>query len=484
MDCDICIIGAGVIGGAIARELSRYDIQVCLLERNDDVASETTKANSGIVHGGYDAKNGTLKAKFSAAGNALYAALDKELHFGFRQCGSFVIGFNDEDKAHLQALYENGLKNGARGLKLVDGDFVRRKDSYISDEVTCALYCESAGVTSPYSFAIALAENAIDNGVKLFLNTAVTEIKKSGDIFQIATNGTENFTARIVINAAGLYVDKIAAMLGLNDFAIEPRKGQYLLFDKAEGERVKHVIFQTPSKVGKGVLISPTYEGNLLIGPNAEVAESKEDRETSVETIEYIIEMARKSVLDFDVRKVITSFSGNRATSSTGDFVIEESNISGFINVAGIESPGLTAAPAIAKYVVELVQKTGLKFEKNPQFNPNRRPYRRISEMDGDELTKLIKEEPAYGRVVCRCEVVSEGEILDALSRSIPINTTDAIKRRTRCGMGRCQAGFCTPKLLEVVARKLNIPRANIAKSTQGSALLMGRTKRSLEEKS
>lgn len=483
MRYDVCIIGAGVIGCAIARELSRFNLEICLLEKEDDVASGATKANSGIVHGGYDAKHGSLKAKFSAAGNALYPKLEKALHFGFKKTGSLVIGFDEADSAHIKTLYHNGIKNGVQGLAIVDADFVRKIDPQLNTAVSSALYCESAGVTEPYGFAIALAENAIDNGVNLFLKTTVVNITKEQKSFIVKTDSDQIISARCVINAAGLFSDTISKMVGGKDFSIMPRKGQYLLFDKSEGERVKHVVFQTPSSAGKGVLVTRTYDGNLLIGPNAEIVEDKNDRETSIESINSVIESARKTLPNFDLTKVITSFSGNRATSSTGDFVIEESAVPGFINVAGIESPGLTAAPAIALYVVDLVSQSGISLQEKSDFNPNRRPYHRVAEMKPAELNKLIKESPEYGRIVCRCEVVSEGEILDALSRSIPISTTDAIKRRTRCGMGRCQAGFCTPKLLEIVARKLNMPMQFISKNRSGSELVMGRTKRSLEKR-
>ena len=432
---DICIIGAGIIGSAIARELAKYDLNICLLEKNEDVATETTKANSGIVHGGYDAKHGTMKAKFSALGNSMYQQLDNELNFGFSQLGSFVIGFNEADALKIQEIYANGLKNGAQALKIVDGDFVREREPNLSKDITVALYCATAGVTSPFEFAIALAENAIENGVELKLNTKVTNIEKCKDHFLITTN--ESIAAKLVINAAGLYADEIAQMVGLNDFTIKPRQGQYLLFDKDQGDVVNGVIFQTPSPVSKGVLVTKTQHGNLLIGPTAEDVSAKDDLDITKEGIDFIVEAAKKSLPQFDMRKVITSFSGNRAAASTHDFIIEETKVKGFINAAGIESPGLTSAPAIALKVTEIVEET-LTLKKKANFNPKRKPYQK------------------NGRIICRCETVSEGEILDALSRGIPINSLDAIKRRSRAGMGRCQGGFCAPRIMEIILKRLN----------------------------
>ncbi|MBN1684162.1 MAG: NAD(P)/FAD-dependent oxidoreductase [Gammaproteobacteria bacterium] len=476
---DICIIGAGVIGSAIARELAKYDLSLCLLEKDQDVSSGTSKANSGIVHGGYDAKYGTLKAKFCARGNQLYDQLEKELHFGFRRVGSFVIGFDDQDRKTIEALYENGLKNNARGLKIVDGDFVKKREPYLSDQIQVALYCESAGVISPYEFTIALAENAVDNGVELRLNTEVVGIHKQADHFVIKTH-QKPIQSKVVINAAGLYSDKIAKMVGIEDFEIQPKRGEYVLFDKTQGHLVNSIIFQTPTEAGKGVLAVRTYHGNLMIGPSSTYIEEKNNVNTTAETINEVIHAARKSLPNFDLKEVITTFSGNRACSTKHDFIIEESKkIPGFINIAGIESPGLTAAPAIAQYVVEMVAASHLiSLQQKSHFNPERRPYHHVSEMNPKELNELIQKHPEYGRIICRCETVSEGEIKDALSRSIPINTLDAVKRRTRAGMGRCQGGFCTPKILEIIYNELGIPVEKIEKKTAGSYIVVGRTKK------
>lgn len=493
---DICIIGAGIIGCAIARELARYNLKICLIEKSDDVGNATTKANSGIVHGGYAEKHGSVKAQFSAAGNCLYRQLEAELHFGFAPIGSFVIGFDDKDAAQIQELYANGVKNGVRDLQIVDGPFVRSKEPHLNRDIKVALYCPSAGVTSPYEFAIALAENAVANGVELKLNSEVVAIERStateNDHFFLTTDNQETLAAKIVINAAGLYADEVAALAGRADFQISPRVGQYLLFDKDQGQLVNSVIFQTPTPISKGILVTKTCHGNLLIGPDAEAAPSKDCVDTSSKNIASIIATAQKTLPTFDLRKVITVFAGNRAISSTGDFIIGESAcVPGFIDAAGIESPGLTAAPAIAERMVEIVAATGrlaVPLTKNPNFNPERRPYSAVAALvagvgtkNFGDLDSLIKKDPAYGCIVCRCETVSEGEIRDCLRRGIPINSLDAIKRRTRAGMGRCQGGFCTPKIMEIVEDELGVARDKITKAGGESLLVFGRTKRALE---
>lgn len=480
---DIAIIGAGIVGCAIARELSRYDLKICLIEKSDDVGAATTKANSGIVHGGYAEKHGTVKAQLCAPGNKLYRELDAQLHFGFAPIGSLVIGFDDNDALKIQELYANGVKNGVKDLQIVDGAFVRQREPHLNPEISVALYCPSAGVTSPYEVAIALAENAVANGVDLQLNSAVIAIKNSKNCFIVTTNSCEVFAAKVVINAAGLYADEIAALVGSNTFTITPRHGQYLLFDKEQGERVNSVIFQTPTPISKGILVTRAYHGNLLIGPDAEVAPSKDYLDTDGNGVNAIVVTAQRTLPTFDLRKVITAFAGNRAISSTGDFVIGESEtVPGFVNAGGIESPGLTAAPAIAQRVAAIVAETGrVRLNERPDFNPERPPRSVIAGMENGELDELIRREPEYGCVVCRCETVSEGEIRSCLHRGIPVSSLDAVKRRTRAGMGRCQGGFCTPKVLEVIAAELNLPRTAITKKGGASLLLCGRTKRALD---
>ena len=510
---DISIIGAGVVGAAIARELSKYKLKICLIEKEEDVACGATKANSGIVHGGYAEKAGSIKAKFSYAGNRMYPKLNEELNFGFAQIGSLVIGFDEHDAVKIRELYANGKKNGVMDLHIVDGDFVRSKEPHLNQDITISLHCPTAGITSPYEFAIALAENAIHNGVELKLATQVIAIDKinvttrsviasetkqssnnnafgdfldchaaknaarndeSNDYFVIKTNNSEEIPTKIIINAAGLYADEIAKMVGCMDFAIKPRQGQYLLFEKDQGELVNSVIFQTPTTISKGILVTKTYHGNLLIGPDATPITDKDFVETAEPNINYIIAAAKKSLDKFDLSKVITTFAGNRAAPSTDDFIIGHSLVKNFINAAGIESPGLTAAPAIAVHIAQLIKESDeLNMVLDANFDPIRLPYNNINNMLENNLNELIKDNPKYGCVVCRCETVSEGEICDALNRNIPISSLDAIKRRTRTCMGRCQGGFCTPKIMDIMHKELQIPKETITKKGKKSCMLM-----------
>lgn len=478
---DAIIIGAGVIGCAIARELAKYKLKVCLIEKSEDVSTGSTKANSGIVHGGYNEKHGSIKAKFSLPGNRMFQKLDDELHFGFAKIGSLLLGFTDADAIEIQKIYENGLKNGVTDLEIVNSDFLKQKEPNLNPNVKTALYSPSAGIIPSYEFAIALAENAVENGVELKLNSEVIAIEKT-DHFVVTTRSdiepqTAHLKAKRIINAAGLYADEIAGMVGMNEFTIAPKQGQYLLFDKTQGPLVNKVIFQVPTPNSKGVLVTRTYHGNLLIGPDAVSIEDKDYLDTNEKNINYVVKAAQQSVPTFDLRKTITAFSGNRAVPSTGDFIIEESKVKGFINAAGIESPGLTSAPAIAVYVAELLAQSGIELKPKHDFNPERRPYNNVASMAYEDLQELIKKNPAYGRIVCRCETISEGEIIDALKRPIPINSLDAIKRRTRAGMGTCQAGFCTPKILEIIINELKVPAEKITKKGGTSIMITGRTK-------
>lgn len=451
---DITIIGAGVVGASIARELSRYSIRICLIEKEEDVTTGASKANSGIVHGGYSAKYGTLKGELCGKGNRMYEQLNKELNFGFRRTGALVVGFSEEDKTKIRQLYENGLKLGSDDLEIIYKDRIKEIEPHISEEVTTALYSKSVGVTSPYEFTIALVENAIMNGVELKLETEVTSIEIKDEYFNIKTNNG-NIDSKYVINAAGLYSDKIARMIEADNFKICPRRGQYILFGKDQGHLVNTVVFQVPTEKGKGILVTTTYHGNFMIGPNAEEIDDKDDVATTIESLENVIETARKSIKDFDIRRALTSFSGIRAVSSTGDFVIEESRVKGFINVAGIDSPGLTSAPAIALKVVDIVKASGLELREKPHFNPYRKPLIRIK--DESFYGRIDDKEPERN-IICRCEKITEAEIVDALHRGIPIKSIDAVKRRVRAGMGNCQGNFCRNRVAAIIARELKIP--------------------------
>ncbi|NFN98065.1 NAD(P)/FAD-dependent oxidoreductase [Clostridium botulinum] len=451
---DVSIIGAGVVGSAITRELSKYNLKVCLIEKEEDVGTGASKANSGIVHGGYVAKYGTLKGELCIRGNSMYNKLEKELNFGYRNPGALVIGFDEDDENRIKKLYENGIKVGCNDLEIIYGDKIKELEPHINKDVKVALYAKSVGVASPYEMTIALAENAIENGVDLKLETKVLAIDKEHEAFIINTNKGE-IKSKYIVNAAGLYSDKIVNMLGMDDFKILPRRGQYVLSTKDQGYLVNKVIFQVPTEKGKGILVTTTYHGNFMIGPDAQEVVDKEDIGTDIESIEYIIKTARKSIPDFDVRKSLTTFAGIRAISSTGDFVIGETKVKGFINAAGIDSPGLTSSPAIAEKIVGILKEAGLQLIKNKKFNPYRKPI--IIKKDKSFDGKIDHEDPTKN-IICRCEKVTESEIIDAMKRGIPVKSTDAIKRRTRAGMGFCQGNFCRPRVKAIIAREIGIP--------------------------
>lgn len=450
---DVCIIGAGVVGSAIARELSRYKLKLCLIEKAEDVATGASKANSGIVHGGYAAKYGTLKGELCIKGNKMYRQLEEELNFGYRETGALVIGFEKEDEKKIKELYDNGIKVGCDDLEIIYEGRIRELEPHINKNVKVALYAKSVGVASPYEFTIALAENAVQNGVDIRLESEVTAIEKRETGFAIKTTKGD-ISCKYVINAAGLYSDRIANMVGIDDFKILPRRGQYILLSKDQGHLVNSVVFQLPTDKGKGILVTTTYHGNFMIGPNAEEVDDKDDVATTMESLEAVIETARKSIPDFDIRRALTTFSGIRAVCNTGDFIIEEGSVKGFINVAGIDSPGLTSSPAIAERVTKILQTAGLKLDKKENFNPYRKAI--IIKKDKSFDGRIDHEEPNKN-IICRCEKVTEAEIVDAIHRGIPVNSVDAIKRRTRAGMGPCQGNFCRSRVKAVLARELNL---------------------------
>jgi len=478
---DIIIIGAGVIGTSIARELSRYVLDVLVLEKENDVSQGASKANSGIVHGGYDATHGTNKGYFSRKGNQMFGKLNEELNFGYEACGSLVLAFDESEVEALEELKENGIKNGLKDLKIIDRDEILEMEPHVNPEVRKALYCKTAGITSPYELTIALAENAIHNGVRLHLKEEVTSIDKEQEVFMISTNNwgnkkEKNYKSRYVINCAGVYSDQIAKMIGLDDFSITPRRGEYVVLNKNQGYLANNVLFQAPSKKGKGILVTRTIHGNLMLGPNAQEIQDPMAVGTNLENLKYIVDTARKSVDKFDLKYTLRSFSGVRATSNIHDYIIEESSIKNFINVAGIESPGLTSSPAIAKYVVEIVEKIEEGLTKNETFDPTRKA---ILVKKEDDFDGVIGHENPEKNIVCRCETVTEAEIVDALNRGIPIDSLDAIKRRTRAGMGPCQGHFCGPKVKEIIAREEDLEPKEVTLRGMGSSSLPPRAKRS-----
>jgi len=469
---DVIVIGAGVTGCSVARSLSKYKLKVAVLEKEPDVCEGTSKANSGIVHAGFDAEPGSLKAKLNVQGNVQMEELAKELDFSFKRNGSLVLCFAEEERENLEKLYQSGIKNGVKDLCLITGEEARKLEPALSKDVVAALYAPTGGIVCPFGLTIALAENAFVNGVEFFFDHAVEGIASEQSGYCITTTQGK-FHTRMVVNAAGVYADKLHRMVSGQPMEIVARKGEYCLYDKQVGGMVSHTIFQLPTKYGKGVLVTPTVHGNLLLGPTATDIENKEGVNT---TSEGLAEVTKKAAESLEVlpagRQMITSFAGLRAHETKGDFIIGEAeDAKGFYNVAGIESPGLTCAPAIGDYVAGLMKEKEV-FEPKESFISTRQGIRHLAELPEEEQKALIAKNPSYAVVVCRCETVTEGEILDAIRRPLGAKTLDGIKRRTRAGMGRCQAGFCTPKTMELIARELNIPVEEIVKSGRDSHVL------------
>lgn len=484
MEYDVAIIGAGITGASIAFELSKYKIKTCLIEKNNDVSSMTTKANSGIVHAGYDPKSGTKMARLNVLGNKMYEELAPLLNVHYKKIGSLVIGKNENDRKLIEELYNRGLENKVPGIRIIEKEELFQMEPSLNKDVEFALFSPTAGIVSPWEMCLALSENAIINGVDIKLSTKVNDIQKIDDMFILFTN-KENIKAKYVINAAGLYADEIYNLILKNQglmehsFKIIPLKGEYYLLDKSQGKLVNHVIFQTPSELGKGVLVSPTVHGNLIVGPNAsrDVLD-KEDVTTTSEALNYIRNAALNSVDKILFKDNIRNFSGERSSlEKYDDFLIEESKyVKRFINFAGIKSPGLTCGPSFGLEAKSILEKSGLILEKKDNFIIKPFP-KYFKDMTKEEIDNKIKEDPRYGQIICRCELVSEGEIVDALHRPIKVNSIDGIKRRTNAGMGRCQGGFCGPKVLEIIKRELSLKATEVLQDKEGSQIVLKHTK-------
>ena len=476
MTYDVAIVGAGVVGGLIARELSRFDIKVALLEKYNDVAMGTTKANSAIVHGGFDAQNGTLKAKLNVEGTAMMPEVCQKLSVPFKKNGSVVVAFSEKEMEHINVLYERGIKNGVPELSIIDRDELRRREPNISDEAVGALLSASAGIVCPYELTIAAVENAVTNGVELIRNCEVKAINENADGYVLDTTVGE-INAKYIINAAGNFSDELARMVGDNSIELVPRKGEYYVLDKSVGNLATHTIFQCPNEMGKGILVTPTVDGNLLIGPTALNIEEKDDTTTTPEGLRDALQKALKSVPIVSIRNAITSFAGVRAHPVNDDFIIGWCPTSdNFINVAGVESPGLSSAPAIAIYVREILEEKLALTEKENYTDTREEPVR-FRHMSDEERAELIKKNDAYGRIVCRCETITEGEIIDAIRAPGGARDVDGVKRRTRAGMGRCQGGFCGSKVVEILARELGVSMSEITKFGNESKIIYERTK-------
>ena len=487
----IVIVGAGVIGTAIARELSRYNLDILLIEKEPDVSDGTSKANSGIIHAGYNADFDTLKGVMNVKSNPYYDKLCEDLKVPFKRNGSLVVGFNDDDLKDLKDKKENGEKNGIEDLKILGQDEIFEMEPNINKEAKYALYAPTAGIISPYELAIGYADNAVRNGVEVLLDTKVTDLLIKGDEVKGVYTNRGEFKADLVINAAGLFSDKIAKMAG-DDFEITPRKGEYHLFDKEYGGLVNHILFPMPTKTSKGILVLPTVHGNLLIGPNANEINDKQDYSTTNDGLEEVFKGAKRLIPEIPTDGIITQFSGLRASLPDEDFHIDFSkHKKALINLIGIQSPGLSSAPAIAEKVIDMVnqfaKENNYTFdnkddfqEKNPEY-PHYHEYEENGEVE--KWQEIVEKDKNYGEIICRCEHVSRGEIIDAINRPVPARTVDAIKRRTRASSGRCQAGFCGPRILNILSNHLKIDPLEVTKRGKNSKILKRRSKELILEK-
>lgn len=475
---DVVVIGGGITGTAILRELAKHDIKSVLLEKEPDLAAGTTKANSAILHAGFDAAPGSFKARMNVEGNRMYHQLHKELGLDILWTGSLVAAVDEHEMETLKELLQRGQENGVEGLALWSAEQVLEAEPNLSKDIKGALWAPTAGVCWPFGMAVAFAENAVENGAEVIRNCEVTGFEKKDDrIFGVqTTQGT--IEARYVINAAGLYADEISRMAGDDSFSIMPRKGEYILFDKTAAEKmVNGVVFPAPSKTSKGILVCTTTHGNTFVGPNAqEQADDKENTAVTPTGMNEILQSARKLLPEIPVGSAITEFSGLRAASSTGDFVLGKSMVPGLLQAAGIQSPGLTSAPAIAKYLVEVLKEDGLSMPEKADFKAERTAQPIFHQLSHEEQAKLIGEDSLYGRVICRCETITEAEIVRAIHRPCGARTVDGVKRRTRAGMGRCQGGFCGPRVIQILARELNIPVTEVLKEHDGSYLFYEKT--------
>lgn len=459
---DIIVIGAGVIGGLIARELAKFNLDVLILEKDNDVANGTTAANSAIVHSGYDPKPGSKKAYFNVKAVPMFKKLCADLDVEFKRIGSLTVAQSKEELPLLEELNKRAIENGVE-VKILSKSEVMRLEPNLEDHIEGALFAPTAGIVNPFELTANAIENALDNGVKLALNAKVNAITKVDDYFIVKTSEHE-YKTKLIINAAGVYADNIINLVSKAEFSITPRKGSYFVIDKLATPLVNSVVFPLPNQYSKGILAVPTTAGNFLIGPTSEEIMSKEDVGTDYESLQKIKDNANRLLKNIPFHKTIRTFSGLRATPSTGDFVIEhDPYVKGLINVAGIESPGLASAPAIAIYVVHDLVGSLIKLHRKLDFNPHIRPRIRASKLEGKELKALVKENKDYATLVCNCEEITKAEIIDLLKRPIPVKSVKAIKKRLRAGFGLCQGGFCTPKVIEIMAEYYGVSVSDIA---------------------
>ena len=473
---DVIVIGAGVMGAAVSRELSKYKLNIMVLDKENDVSNGTSKANSAIVHAGYDAKEGTLMAKYNVLGAGMYESLCKEIGAPYKNVGSYVLAFSEEERKHIEKLYQRGLTNGVPQMEILEKDEILRREPNINKNVVAALYAGSAGIVGPWEFTIKLLENAALNGTEVLVDAEVSNIEKLQDGYKVILKDGRTFETKAVINAAGVYADKINDMVSKNHFDIHPRIGEYYVLDKVQGKLTNSVLFQCPTIMGKGVLVTKTVHGNIMVGPTAEDVESKDYVGTTTHGLDDIRRQAEKTISGINYRDSIRNFTGIRAESSTGDFIIGEvSDAPNFFNIAGTKSPGLSSAPAIGVDVAKMVvEKLGAV--KKEDFKQNK-PQIHFIELSPEEKAEVIKKDPRYGRIICRCESITEGEIVDVIHRMVGARTVDGVKKRCRPGTGRCQGGFCGPRVQEILARELGKKLNEIVLDKKGAYILTTETK-------
>ena len=473
---DVIVIGAGVMGAAVSRELSKYKLNIMVLDKENDVSNGTSKANSAIVHAGYDAKEGTLMAKYNVLGAGMYESLCKEIGAPYKNVGSYVLAFSEEERKHIEKLYQRGLTNGVPQMEILEKDEILRREPNINKNVVAALYAGSAGIVGPWEFTIKLLENAALNGTEVLVDAEVSNIEKLQGGYKVILKDGRTFETKAVINAAGVYADKINDMVSKNHFDIHPRIGEYYVLDKVQGKLTNSVLFQCPTIMGKGILVTKTVHGNIMVGPTAEDVESKDYVGTTTHGLDDIRRQAEKTISGINYRDSIRNFTGIRAESSTGDFIIGEvSDAPNFFNIAGTKSPGLSSAPAIGVDVAKMVvEKLGAV--KKEDFKQNR-PQIHFIELSPEEKAEVIKKDPRYGRIICRCESITEGEIVDVIHRMVGARTVDGVKKRCRPGTGRCQGGFCGPRVQEILARELGKELNEIVLDKKGAYILTTETK-------
>lgn len=475
---DVVIIGAGVTGCGIARQLSKYKLDILVLEKEEDISCGTTKCNNGMIHSGYDSKHGSLKAEMNVKGNAMYTQWAEDLHFAFHRTGSFVLAFDEKEHETLKYYLENGTRNGVPGIALITGDEAREIEPNISDDALWALWTPSAGYVEPYEVALALMENAIDNGVRLKLNCEILDIKREENLVTTLITSQGKIRCRYLINAAGLYADEIARMMDDEFFTIHPRRGTLVIYDKENKGKIHTFSGQAPSAYTKGGGPQETPEGTLLFGPSAKEVPEKDDLGVDQDDLDFVIDKGMFLVKNIDRASLITYFAGNRAATYMEDFIIQPSEkVENVIHAAGIQSPGLASSPAIAERVEQIFTAMKPDLEKDEHYNPVREVKKPVRFCTMEERDALIKENPLYGRIICRCETVTEGEIVDAIHGKVPATNIDAVKRRTRAGMGRCQGGFCQAKVLEILARELGVDETEVTLKGAGSNVLKERTR-------